>query len=564
MSASTGPNPSTAESSGRGHPVARDMMPYVEAAAVTVLAFAATALLKREWNAPSFMFFVPAIAIAAWRGGRGPTALATGLSLILIDYFFLSPAGSLRVEGSTSVLDIIAFLVLTGTIIATTEALRHARGIAESRAEELEGIAERASKLLEVTTALSEATSLDDVTAVVLGKGLASLEAARGVLLHADGERIHYLGARGYEPEIETRIHTLVPEAAVPIMVSLRSGETLWLGSAEEYRRRFPWAFEQFGAVSETQAHIATPLIHLGQRVGALSLSFDGPSAFGVVDQAFTLLLAQATGAALHRAASYDAEREKRRQAEVLARAREEVLGIVAHDLRNPLSLISTTTQFLLEDSLAPAERTRLLTNAMRAARQMNRMIADLLDTVRLQAGRLFLQLEDVPVETILQQIEETFAPLAKSHHVQLLIARPDQLFTVRVDPLRVSQILGNLLGNALKFTPAEGVVTLRVSRQDNKAKFEVTDTGPGISASDLPRLFDDFWQARRGDQRGVGLGLAIAKALVEAHGSGIDVTSTVGRGSTFSFTTPLAAGRAAERARPVPSIQPSEATLDR
>ena len=147
---------------------------------------------------------------------------------------------------------------------------------------------------------------------------------------------------------------------------------------------------------------------------------------------------------------------------------------------------------------------------------------------------------------------------------MQLLIARPDQLFTVRVDPLRVSQILGNLLGNALKFTPAEGVVTLRVSRHDNKAKFEVTDTGPGISASDLPRLFDDFWQARRGDQRGVGLGLAIAKALVEAHGSSIDVRSTVGRGSTFSFTTPLAAGRAAERARPVPSIQPSEATLDR
>ena len=147
---------------------------------------------------------------------------------------------------------------------------------------------------------------------------------------------------------------------------------------------------------------------------------------------------------------------------------------------------------------------------------------------------------------------------------MQLLIPRPDQLFTVRVDPLRVSQILGNLLGNALKFTPAEGVVTLRVSRQDNTAKFEVTDTGPGISASDLPRLFDDFWQARRGDRRGVGLGLAIAKALVEAHGSSIDVTSTVGRGSTFSFTTPLAARRTAERPQPVASSRPSEATLDR
>jgi K+-sensing histidine kinase KdpD len=535
----------------------------VEAAAITLLAFAATALLKRQWTGPSFLVFVPAIAIVAWRGGRGPTALATGLSLILIDYFFLAPIGSLKIVGSTSILDVIAFLVFTTTVITTTEALRRARAVAESRAEELEGVAERASKLLDVTTALSEARSLEDVTAVVLGKGLASLEAARGVLLRADGDRIDWLGARGYDPAVEARSRTLTREADVPIMVALRTGETIWLGSPDEYRRRYPWAFEQFGQVSETQAHIATPLIHLGEPVGALSLSFDGPSAFGVVDQAFTLLLAQATAAALHRAASYDAEREGRHQAEVLARAREDVLGIVAHDLRNPLNLISATTQFLLEDSLAPPERTRLLTNATRAAKQMNRMIADLLDTVRLQSGRLSLLLEDVPAEAILQQLEETFGPVARSQHRQFRIARPAQQFAMRADPLRVSQILGNLVGNALKFTPEEGLVTLRLSRDDSSAQFDVIDTGPGISASDLPHLFDDFWQAGRGDHRGVGLGLAIAKALVEAHGGTIGVTSTVGHGSTFWFAIPLAGAPATERPRQVASLRPSDATLD-
>ncbi|MDQ6769184.1 MAG: ATP-binding protein [Gemmatimonadota bacterium] len=542
----TGQSASTYASRLHSHPVAHGVMPYIEAVAVTLLAFAATALLKREWNAPSFMLFVPAIAIAAWRGGRGPTALATCLSLILIDYFFIAPSGSLKIAGSTTILEIIAFLVLTTTIITTTEALRRARAVAESRAEELARIAERASKLLDVTTALSEATSLEDVTAVVLGRGLASLEAARGVLVRVDGERIDFLGARGYEPEIEARIRTLTREADVPIMVALRTGQTIWLGSGDEYLRRYPWAFERFGAVSERQAHIATPLIHLGQPVGALSLTFDGPSAFGVLDQAFTLVLAQATAAALHRAASYDSEREKRHQAEVLAGAREDVLGIVAHDLRNPLNLISTTTQFLLEESLSSAERTRLLTNATRAATQMNRMIADLLDTVRLQAGRLSLNLEDVPVETILQQLEETFRPLAESHHLKLQIARPAEEFAVRADPLRVSQILGNLVGNAMKFTPEGGRITVRLSCDESKARFEVIDTGPGVSPSDLPHLFDDFWQARSGDHRGVGLGLAIAKALVEAHGGAIDVTSRVGDGSTFSFTIPLAGARAA------------------
>ena len=525
-------------------------MPYVEAVAITLAAFAATALLKRAWDAPSFMVFVPAIALAAWRDGRGPTALATALSLILIDYFFLAPIGSLKIAGSTAILSMITFLMLTATIVTATEALRRARAVAESRAEELAGVAERASKLLDVTTALSEATSLEDVTAVVLGKGLASLEAARGVLVRADRDRIDCLGTRGYDPEVDARIHTLTREADVPIMVALRTGETIWLDSADEYRPGSPWAFEQFGELGEKlvtassnaiKAYIATPLIHLGQPVGALSLSFDGPSAFGVVDRAFTLLLAQATAAALHRAASYDAEREGRHQAEVLAHAREDVLGIVAHDLRNPLNLISTTTQFLLEDSIAPPERTRLLSSAMRAARQMNRMIADLLDTVRLQAGRLSLQLEDVSAEAIVQQIEETFGPIAASHDRRLRIVRPAQQFALRADPLRVSQILGNLVGNALKFTPEEGLVTVRLSRNEDSAQFDVIDTGQGISASDLPHLFDDFWQARRGDHRGVGLGLAIAKALVEAHGGTIAVTSAVGHGSTFSFSIPLA-----------------------
>ena len=523
----------------------RTVLPYVEAAVITLLAFAATMLLKRAWDAPSFMVFVPAIALTAWRDGRGPTTLAAALALLLIDYFFLPPLGSLKISGSTAMLSMLTFLVLTATIVTATDALRRAKAVAEWRAEELAGIAERASKLLDVTTALSEAPSLEDVTSVVLGKGLASVEAARGVLVRADAYHIHYLGTRGYDADVQARIHAVTRDADVPIMEALRTGQTIWLGSADAYRHRYPWAFEQFGALSEKQAHIATPLIHRGQPVGALSLSFDGPSAFGVVDQAFTLLLAQATAAALDRAASYDAEREGRHQAEVLAHAREDVLGIVAHDLRNPLNLISMTTQFLLEDDVAPPDRARLLTNATRAAKQMNRMIADLLDTVRLQAGRLSLQLEDVPAETVLQQIEGAFGPVAVAQQRQFRITRPAQPIAMRADPLRVSQILGNLIGNALKFTPEKGVVTVRLSGDEGNARFDVIDTGPGISASDLPHLFDDFWQVRRGDHRGVGLGLAIAKALVEAHGGTIAVMSAVGRGSTFSFSIPLAGARA-------------------
>ena len=513
---------------------------YALAVALVVTAFAATATLKRMWVAPSFMFFIPAVAIAAWQGGRGPTLLATTLSLFLIDFFFVPPVGSLKIGGSTYVLDVVAFLVLAATLVATMEGLRRARRVAESRAMELERVAARASKLLEVTTALSEARSVEDVTAVVLDKGLTAVQAARGTLVYADGEQVRVLGTRGYDATLVPDVQALTRESDVPIMHALRTGAPIWLATAEEIRRLYPWAFERLGTVSETQAYVALPLIHLDEIVGALSLTFGGPFAFGAADQTFTLLLAQATAAALHRASSYDAEREKRGKAELLARVRADVLGIVAHDLRNPLNLIGMTTQLLLEQNPSDGKRVKLIDTMVRATKQMNRLIADLLDTVRLQAGRLSLDVEDVSTDAILRQADETFGPMAKSRHIRLVVEYPDDDVTVRADGLRVAQVLGNLLGNALKFTPEHGRVALRAFYDDSNIVFEVADTGPGIAAADIPHLFEDFWQARS-DRRGIGLGLAIVKGLVEAHGGTIGVTSTLGVGSTFSFSLPVA-----------------------
>jgi signal transduction histidine kinase len=323
-------------------------------------------------------------------------------------------------------------------------------------------------------------------------------------------------------------------------MVALRTGEPIWLASADEFRARFAAAVAEFGTLSETQAHVALRLMHQDEVVGAMSMSFPAPSAFGVTDRAFTLLLAQETAAALHRALAYDAERERRLNAEVLAHAREEVLGVVAHDLRNPLNLISTTTQFLIEEDLDRPRRKAMLERCLRSVRQMNRLIADLLDTVRLQAGRVSLNMEDVPLGDVVQQTEDTFRPLADAEKIDFRVERHnDGTFGVRADPLRLSQVLGNLIGNALKFTPAGGTITLRIQREQQYVVFRVEDTGQGISPDQVSRVFEDFWQARKGDGRGIGLGLAIAKALVEAQGGTISVESALGKGTTFCFTLP-------------------------
>jgi signal transduction histidine kinase len=171
----------------------------------------------------------------------------------------------------------------------------------------------------------------------------------------------------------------------------------------------------------------------------------------------------------------------------------------------------------------------------------MNRLIGDLLDTVRMHAGKFTLDLEDVPVEAIFRQTIETFRPIAEKSGVYLEAVPPDDGVVVRADPFRVSQIVGNIVGNALKFTPEHGTVTIRADASDNHVAIHVSDSGPGIAAADIDHLFDDFWQARRNDHRGVGLGLAIAKGLVEAHGGRIWCDSAPGRGSTFSFTLPRA-----------------------
>jgi signal transduction histidine kinase len=196
------------------------------------------------------------------------------------------------------------------------------------------------------------------------------------------------------------------------------------------------------------------------------------------------------------------------------------------------------TAELIIDENLPLPRQREMLDIALRAAKQMNRLIDDLLDSVRMQAGRLSLDVEEVSVGTIMRQAEETFRPLAAKRHVNFETTLQNGA-TVRADPARVSQIVGNLVGNAIKFTPEKGSVKLRATPVDKNIVFEVVDDGPGIPADSMSHLFDNFWQARKSDRRGVGLGLAIAKGLVEAHGGKIWVESSVDHGSTFSFSLP-------------------------
>jgi len=229
------------------------------------------------------------------------------------------------------------------------------------------------------------------------------------------------------------------------------------------------------------------------------------------------------------------------REAQDAIRAREEILGVVSHDLRNPLNTIQLAVGMLHEaNKERRSDHVQWLEAVNRAVGEMDLMIEDLLDISSIDAGRLSIAPATHDVASILQEVSETFAPLASQKSIQLTCHLGPGLSTVWIDPPRIRRVFSNLLGNALKFVPEHGKIQLRAELRENDVCFSVSDTGPGIPAQQLPHVFDRYWQARPGDRRGAGLGLTIARGIVNQHGGQIWVESTPGAGATFFFTVPL------------------------
>jgi signal transduction histidine kinase len=230
--------------------------------------------------------------------------------------------------------------------------------------------------------------------------------------------------------------------------------------------------------------------------------------------------------------------------AEEASRAREDMLGVVAHDLRNPLNLMMMTTKVIAETEPTGERRDQLIGVMLRAAHRMNRLIDDLLEVVRQESGKMRLDLGEVSVESLLAMTTEAFQTTAAEHGISLVVEEAPPGLAVRGDSERIMQVMSNLVGNAMKFVPRGGKVDVKCERKGTDAICSVADTGPGIPPEDLDRLFEKFWQRKRTDKRGVGLGLAIARGIVEAHGGHIWAESIVGAGSTFFFTLPALSER--------------------
>lgn len=229
-------------------------------------------------------------------------------------------------------------------------------------------------------------------------------------------------------------------------------------------------------------------------------------------------------------------------QASEAVRARDEMLGIVSHDLRSPLHTISLSAEILLAGEVPEEQKLRQIEVIQRALGQMERLIQDLLDVARIEAGRLSVEPKPQEAAELLAEACQTLQPLAAHKSLALECGAPPPLPAVVADRGRVLQAFSNLVGNAIAATEAGGRITLGAEPAGQEVRFWVSDTGAGIPAEHLDRLFEPYWQGRRRGRQGAGLGLFITKGIVQAHGGRIDVQSRPGAGSTFSFTLPVAA----------------------
>ncbi len=236
---------------------------------------------------------------------------------------------------------------------------------------------------------------------------------------------------------------------------------------------------------------------------------------------------------------------EKTRELEAASKAKSEFLASMSHELRTPLNAIIGFSELLLDGTAGGinAEQGEYLRDVLTGGEHLLNLINDILDLSKIEARKMEFRLGNINVADIISEVTQTVKPLVAEKKLELKTSIAKNLPLVRAGASRIKQVLLNLLGNAIKFTPAGGKITIKVSEAANWCQISVTDTGIGIKKEDQGRLFEAFTQiiTPGGKKEGTGLGLAIAKQIVEAHRGRIWVTSEFGQGSTFFFTLPIA-----------------------
>lgn len=403
------------------------------------------------------------------------------------------------------------------------------------------------SRLLEVSTALSEALMPEKVPLAIIQQGVKSLGAYAGVIvkLSDDENKLEMINSVGFPEEVVSRWKNFEVSQKVPIAEAVRLGRPVLIESMERFSDEYP-ALGPLASISQSCSLAALPIIVKKKVVGAMGFSFLEPQIFREDDRAFMLALSHQCAQALERALLYENEQRLRTQAEEASRMKDEFLATVSHELRTPLNAIVGWSNLLVTNKLEPEVSARAIETIKRNATAQAQIIEDLLEVSRIITGKLRLNPDFVELETVIKTALESLQPAIETKNINVKAEFDSEASMFWGDADRLQQIMWNLLSNAIKFTPKGGEIEVKLERGDSQTRIVVKDNGQGISKEFLPFVFERFTQADGTTARkygGLGLGLAIVRHLVEMHGGAIKVESAgINKGTAFTVNLPFKA----------------------
>jgi signal transduction histidine kinase len=407
---------------------------------------------------------------------------------------------------------------------------------AERRAREAaERHADRMRRLAEVATALSSALTARDVARVVVDQTSAEIEADfGGVWLLDDGHaRLELVAERGMLPSMRAGVASYALSTANPLCVAVQTAEPVWLESWEDYARRFPLSEQRVRDIKapRPQAFCCLPLRIGEQLLGGLAFSFMRPHHFSDDDRAFISLLAHHCAQGMERARLYE-------RAVEAVRVRDDFLSVAGHELRTPLGTLLLQVQMLIEDPPSGPDPERYAP-VVRTLGRLIKLADEVMDISRLRGGRLHLEPEPMDLCTLVRDVVGRQLA-ARRRRLPEIRLHADQPIEGCWDSMRLEQVVTNLVTNACKYG-GDQPVDVEVGRHPEGVQIVVRDRGMGIGRADQARIFERFERAvSTQSYAGLGLGLWIAREVVEAHGGHITVLSEAGQGAEFKVVLPL------------------------
>jgi len=498
---------------------------YAKALGVVAFATLVSSLMKGRFELTNVvMVYLLGTVLVAARFGRGPSVLAAVLSVSLFDFIFVPPQYSFGVSDTQ-------YIITFSVMLTTALLISHLTALGKRQASVARQRERRAAELYALSRELSRRRTIEELSKFLVRHVLASVEGEAAVLLpDADGK-------------IQDPEHFCDRGAARPAAVSVRypvPGNDLGIAQ---------WAYDhrkKAGLHTDTLASATSmflPLNALKRCIGVLGLRPTDPRQLQIPEQlGLVEALVNQAAVAMERVQLAEAAQQAGIEVES-EKLRNVLLSAISHDFRTPLATIigSASTLRDSEASLDAPRRHALLDTLLHEAERMNQLVGNLLDLSRLSEGRIELRRDWIAIDELVGAVLARLRSTLAQHPVSLHL--PEDLPLVPGDEVMIEQVLSNLLENAARHTPVGTRVEISASVAVDAVEVAIRDHGPGFPPGEEARVFEKFHQARpESAQSGFGLGLAICKAIVEAHGGTIEARNAPGGGAEFRFTLPLPA----------------------